>query len=70
MNITQGTARVSATIDISEATEMYCVVSKQSGDIELRLGDEADAYLMLTRSGAEKLVRTLGVAGVSSPARS
>lgn len=58
-----GTVRVSASIDIHGDTDMNCVVGTD-GDVELRLGGEADAYLFLTKKGADKLVRTLAEAGL------
>lgn len=58
-----GTVRVSASIDIHGDTDMNCVVGAE-GDVELRLGGEADAYLFLTKKGADKLVRTLADAGL------
>lgn len=62
MNIGVGTVRVSATIDIHGDTDMRCLVSEASGDVEVRLGGDADAYLFLTGAGADKLVRTLSAA--------
>ncbi|HEV2779127.1 MAG TPA: hypothetical protein VGX25_06950 [Actinophytocola sp.] len=46
-------------IDIQGSTDMDCLVSRD-GDVELRIG--RDAYLFLTKSGADKLVRTLSTA--------
>jgi hypothetical protein len=63
-------ALVSAVIDVHDGTDMHCHVSRQSGAVELRLGDHPEAYLTLSRSSAEKLVRALSAAGLSSPARS
>jgi hypothetical protein len=57
-----GTVRVSASIDIHEDTDMRCVVSADSGDVEVRLGVDADAYLFLTGAGADKLVHVLSEA--------
>ena len=62
MHIGVGTVRVCASIDIHEDTDMHCLVNKYSGDVEVRLGDEADAYLFMTGAGADKLVRTLSAA--------
>lgn len=59
MDINEGSARVSAMIDIQGSTDMDCLVSRD-GDVELRIG--RDAYLFLTKSGADKLVRTLSTA--------
>lgn len=59
MDIKNGSARVSAMIDVHGSTDIDCLVSRD-GDMELRIG--RDAYLFLTRSGADKLVRTLGAA--------
>jgi hypothetical protein len=56
MYISDGSARVSAMIDVHGNTDIDCLVSRD-GDMELRIG--RDAYLFLTRSGADKLVRTL-----------
>jgi hypothetical protein len=53
---------VSASIDIHEDTDMRCLVSAESGDVEIRLGTDADAYLFLTGAGADKLVRVLSMA--------
>jgi hypothetical protein len=57
----EGAARVSAMIDIHGDTKIECFVSRD-GDIELRIGRDAEAYLFLTGSGADKLVRTLSEA--------
>lgn len=66
MYIGAGTARVTATIDVRGSTEMHCVVDRD-GDIELRIGGDADAYLFLTKEGADKLVRTLTDAQSGTP---
>jgi hypothetical protein len=57
MYIGVGSVRVSASIDIHDDTAMDCVVSSD-GAIELALGG-SEAYLFLTREGADKLARTL-----------
>jgi hypothetical protein len=67
VHIGMGTVRVSATIDIHGDTDMDCVVHA-SGEVELGLGDDAEAHLVLTREGAEKLVATLTRAGVGGAA--
>jgi hypothetical protein len=56
-----GSARVSAMIDVHEDTKIECFVSKDGG-IEVRIGRDAEGYLFLTRAGADKLVRTLSEA--------
>lgn len=55
MCICNGSARVSAMIDIHEGTEVRCM-NTADGEIEVRLGGDADAYLFLTESGAKRLV--------------
>jgi hypothetical protein len=42
----------------------------ESGEVELQLGSDSDAYLFLTEAGANKLVRTLADAGLSTRAPS
>lgn len=69
MYIGIGTVQVTASISIHGDTDITCLVG-EGGEVELQLGSDSDAYLFLTEAGADKLVRTLADARLSTRAPS
>ena len=62
MYIVTGKVSVSATVDVRGDTDMDCVVDRATGRLELTLGNDPYAQIVLTEHGTDKLISTIQAA--------